>query len=398
MFRSIFAVFFVLGLSAFSNASGPSVWSVNTRAEIMRGDAHGVSIDDNGSITLAPKLTEVMKTDQPYIWSTAVDNSGNIYLGTGSDGKIFQVNTSGRGWMFADLPELNVSAMAIGRGGEIFAATSPDGKVYRITDAGKFEVYFDPKQKYIWSLAVLPDGALVVGTGENGRIYKVKASNAAPEASLLFDTSETHIISLAADKTGNIYAGTDPGGLVLRFGPDGKPFALLDTSLREVHDIALGPDNSIYALALGESAAAKPTESPTPVSTTETKPALPVLPAPPAKSHYELTSAKSAVYRILPDGSSDLIWASQSVAGFSLYAHQTGNGVLVGTSDKGRIYSITNDNRETLAVQTDANQISNLFIARGELFATSSNQGILYRLGSVTVTDGSYESSVLDAK
>jgi hypothetical protein len=64
--------FFLLILAIFVSsalASGPSVWSVNSRAEVMRGDARGVSIDDTGAITLAPKLTEVMKTDQPYIWS-----------------------------------------------------------------------------------------------------------------------------------------------------------------------------------------------------------------------------------------------------------------------------------------------------------------------------------------
>ena len=151
-------------------AVGPSVWSVNSRAEVLHGNAQGVSIGDTGAITLAPKLTEILKTEQPYIWSSAVDASGNIYLGTGADGKIFQVNTSGRGWMFSDLPELNVSAMAVGRGGELFAATSPDGKVYRVDSGGKFEVYFDPKQKYIWSLAAMPDGSLAVGTGENGII------------------------------------------------------------------------------------------------------------------------------------------------------------------------------------------------------------------------------------
>lgn len=398
MFKSISALFSVLILCGFVYGSGPSVWSVNTRAEVMRGDARGVSIDDTGSITLAPKLTEVMKTDQPYIWSTAVDNSGNIYLGTGSDGKIFQVNTSGRGMLYADLPELNVSAMVTGRSGELYAATSPDGKVYRILDSGKFDVYFDPKQKYIWSLAILPDGSLAVGTGENGRIYRVRSANAAADASLLFDTSETHIISLATDATGNLYAGTDPGGLVLRFGADGKPFALLDTSLREIKDIAVGQNGSVYALALGESAAAKPVESPAPLSATETKPVSPTMPEPAAKSRYELTAAKSAVYRILPDGGSDLIWASPNVAAFSLYPHQSGNGVLVGTSDKGRIYNITNDSRETLAVQTDANQISNIFAARGGLWATASNQGVLYRLGDEPVAEGSYESSVLDAK
>lgn len=387
---SIFAVLFALN----ATAGGPSVWSVNSRAEVMRGDAHGVSIDESGAITLAPKLTEVYRTDQPYVWSAVVDATGNVYLGTGGDGKIFRVDASGKGALFTDLTELNVSALALGREGELFAATSPDGKVYRIDSSGKAEVYFDPKQKYIWSLAALPDGSLAVGTGENGRLYKVRSAGQTPDAALLLDTSETHIISLAVDKNGDLYAGTDPDGIVLRFGSDGKAFALLDSLLREVHALSVGPDGSVYALALGESVVST---KPTTPSTTESKaPTATPTPAQPAKSRYDLTNAKSAVYRILPDGGSDLIWASTDVAAFSIYA--SANGALVGTSDKGRIYNVSNDGRETLSLQTEAGQISNILPGRGGLLATTSNQGLLYRFGIETVTEGTYESSVLDAK
>src|SRR5262249_50021484 len=112
---SMFAVVF----TANAVAIGPSIWSVNSRAEVLRGDAHGVSIDDTGAITLAPKLTEVFRTEQSYIWSSAVDAAGNVYLGTGSDGKIFKVDANGKGAMLADLTELNVSAIAIGKNGEL---------------------------------------------------------------------------------------------------------------------------------------------------------------------------------------------------------------------------------------------------------------------------------------
>ena len=386
----IFAALFALN----AIAGGPSVWSVNSRAEVMRGDAHGVSIDESGTITLAPKLTELYRTDQPYVWSGVVDAAGNVYLGTGGDGKIFKIDASGKGTLLTDLAELNVSALAVGRGGELFAASSPDGKVYRIDASGKADVYFDPKQKYIWSLAVLPDGSLAVGTGENGRLYKVRSAGQAPETALLLDTSETHIISLAVDKNGNLYAGTDPGGIVLRFGADGKAFAMLDSSLREIHALSVGSDGSVYALALGESVG---TTKPSTTSTTESKgPAATPAPVQPAKSRYDLTNAKSAVYRILPDGGNDLIWASNDVTAFSIYT--SANGVLLGTSEKGRIFDVTNDGRETLALQTEAGQISNIFPGRGGLLATTSNQGLLYRIGSDTVSEGSYESSVLDAK
>ena len=390
----------VLALSIF--AGDPSIWSVNTRADVLKGDARNVSIDSSGAITLAPKLIEVYKTEQPYIWSSAVDASGNVYLGTGGDGKIFKVTAAGTGSLFADLAEMNVTAVALGQNGDLFAATSPDGKVYKIDAAGKPTVFFDAKEKYIWSLAVMNDGSLAVGTGESGKIYRVRTANASPESSLLFDTSDSHIITLVVDKAGNLYAGTDSNGLVLKFGADGKPFALLDSPLREIHELAIGPDGSIYALALGESASAATAAAATPFATPESKTVSvnrsPATPEPPQKSRYDLSGAKSAVYRILPDGGSDVLWASATVTGFSLYAHQTGSGVMIGTSDKGRIYNIQNDGRETLALQTDASQISTIKSVGSNLYATSSNQGKLYKIGPETVAEGTYESAVLDAK
>ena len=51
--------------------------------------------------------------------------------------------------------------------------------------------------------------------------------------------AQTNITALRVDPTGNIIAGTDPGGLVLRVSPDGKVFTLFDSSLREIRDLAL---------------------------------------------------------------------------------------------------------------------------------------------------------------
>lgn len=397
-------LFLLFSITVIANAGDPVVWSVNSKSDVLKGEARGVSIDDTGAITLAPKLTEVYRTAQSYIWASVADSAGNVYLGTGGDGKVFKVDASGKGSLFADLSEMNVTAFAVAANGTLFAATSPDGKVYSISPAGKADVYFEPKEKYIWSLAALPDGSLAVGCGDSGKIYKVRSANATPESSLLFDSSETHIISLAVDKVGNLYAGSDSSGIVYRISPDGKPFALLDSPLREIHSLVVGPDNSVYALALGDSASATKAADATPATAaaeskgvTADKP-NPLTPETPAKSRYDLTAAKSAVYRITPDGGNDIIWASGSVIGFSLFAQPNASGVLLGTSDKGRIYGVTNEGRETLVVQTDANQISTMIGSGSGILATSSNPGSLYRVNSETSTEGTYESAVLDAK
>jgi hypothetical protein len=401
-----------------ARAGEPVIWETNSRADILKGEAHGVSVTDMGAFMLAPRFTQLFNTDQPYIWSSAADSAGNVYLGTGHDGRLYRVGTDGRGTLLYDAPELDVTALAIGRDGALYAGTSPDGKVYRIGPDGRAETYFDPPDKYIWSLAVLPDGALAVGTGDNGKLYRVRAAGAEPAASLLIDTNETHVISLAVDAQGQLIAGTDPGGLVLRISPEGKAFALLDASLREIHALATASDGSIYALALSDAAStsrgSSSTAAPAPQSsdsssgqgtTTVTITSIDDSGSsaqgaqqPQARSRNDLAQARSAVFRILPDGGTDVLWSSPSITAFAVAPAPQGGSVLVGTADKGRIYSVTDDGRDTLLLQSTEGQISS-FVMRGrEVFAASSNQGKLFRFGSELVTEGTYESPVQDAK
>src|SRR5216117_675268 len=242
------------GLSPIAFAGEPVVWEMSSRTELLKGEARGVSVTDNGVLTLAPSLSQLFNTEQAYVWSTAIDSAGNVYLGTGHDGKLFRVGPDGKGSLLYKAPELDVTALAIAKDGAVFAATSPDGKVYRVTADGKAEVYFDPSDKYIWSLAILNDGSLAVGTGDNGKLYRVRAAGAKPESSLLIATNQTHVMSLAVTPQGDLIAGTDPGGLVLRISPEGKAFALFDAHLREIHALAPSADGSIYALALSDAA------------------------------------------------------------------------------------------------------------------------------------------------
>ncbi|PYT01240.1 MAG: hypothetical protein DMF65_07920, partial [Acidobacteria bacterium] len=388
----------VLLTASKAQAGGPVVWETDSRAELMSGEAHGVSVTDTGALMLAPQFTQVFNTEQAYVWSSTADAAGNVYLGTGHDGKIFRVGADGKGALLYDAAELDVTALVVGRDGALYAGTSPDGKVYRITQDGKAELYFDPPDKYIWSLAVMSDGSLAVGTGDTGKLYRVRAAGAKPADSLLIDTNETHIISLAVDPKGNLIAGTDPGGLVLRVSPEGKAFALFDSPLREIHALALAPDGSIYALALSDAATStrqsSTTQATQSVSTTSAggtvtgtvtsveeggaqTVTIGAQPQAQARSRNDLQNVRSAVFRIMPDGGSDVLWSSPTVTAFSVAASPQSASVLVGTSDKGRIYSVTDDGRDTLLVQSSEDQISSLVVRGREVFAASSNQGKL---------------------
>ncbi len=393
-------------------AGGPVFWRISTRADIEKGDANGVSIADNGALTLAPAFTEVYDTKQAYVWAAVADNAGNVYLGTGHEGRVFKVDAAGKGSLLYKTSELDVMALAVDASGNVYAGTAPDGKVYKINARGEATVFFEPKTKYIWALAFDGQGRLLIGTGDKGVIYRVTPDG---KGSALIRTSQANITSLKVEANGNIIAGTDPGGLVLRISPEGKAFTLFDSAQKEIREIALGRDGSVYALALSESAgggagnAATPSSAPSaPMvisadeGVTVTISDIQILDSGSSSGAATTaassgTQAKSALYRIDANGVTDVVWSSNDVTAFTANVDDNGRA-LIGTGQKGRIYSALLHGKPSLQIQSTEGQSSRIVRTNaGQLYVASSNLGKLFKLGSSTVATGSYTSSVRDA-
>src|SRR5207302_4060458 len=244
-----------------------------TYDDFRKGKLSNVSLTSDDELILAPRFDLVFNTEQTLVWSTVADSKGNVYLGTGHDGKIFKIDPSGKGTMLADLPELDVLALAVDSKDVLYAGSSPDGKVYKIENGTPKEL-FDPHTKYIWSLVFDKQGRLLVGTGDKGVIYRVTPDG---NGTAFYNTDETHIVSMAIDKDGNLIAGGDPKGYIYRISPDGKAFVLYDSGMREIHSVAIGSNGTIYASAIsGESTVAPATVAPSTGSTSNSQPSVTV--------------------------------------------------------------------------------------------------------------------------
>jgi len=395
-------------------AAGPVFWEISKQQDVVKGDARGVSIAENGAIMLAPAYTLVYDTKEAYIWSSASDASGNIYLGTGHEGRIFKVERTGAGRLLLDTTELDVTAITADARGNVYAGTSPDGKVYKITPDGSHSVLYDPPDKYVWSLAYdEKTSALFVGTGDKGMIYRIDSSG---KASTFADTNETNIVTLALDQGGNLIAGTDPSGLVLRVSANGKTFALMDSPMQEIHSLTVARDGSIFALGINAQASAQRQATVGVSSTTslssegvitistddqETQGAAQTTDISGAlnqsRSRSRADGARSAVFRILPDGGSEVYWSASDAVSFALRPLADGR-VLVGTGNRGRIYSIAPDRTHMLLIQSPEDQTSTFLTVGDNVYATSSNLGRLYRIGREQVSEGTYTSPVRDTK
>src|SRR5438876_9524997 len=224
----------------------PQFWEIRTYDDFRKGKLTSLSLTTDDELVLAPKYQAVFNTEQTLIWSAVADSKGNVYLGTGHDGKIYKVDSSGKGAMLVDLTELDVLALAVDSKDVLYAGTSPDGKVYKIEN-GTAKEFFDPKTKYIWSLVFDKQGRLLVGTGDKGVIYRVTPDG---QGTSFYDTDETHVVSMAIDRDGNVIAGGDPKGYVYRISPEGKAFVLYDSGMGEIHYVAGGPNGTVYASAI----------------------------------------------------------------------------------------------------------------------------------------------------
>jgi hypothetical protein len=393
----------------------PQFWEIRTYDDFRKGKLTNLSLTSDDELILAPRFDMVFNTEQPLVWSTVADSKGNVYLGTGHNGKIFKVDPAGKGSMLADLAELDVLALAVDSKDVLYAGTSPDGKVYKIENGTAPKEFFDPKAKYIWSLVFDKQGRLLVGTGDKGIIYRVTADG---KGSTFYETDETHVVSMAIDRDGNVIAGGDPKGYVYRITPEGKAFVLYDSGLREIHSVAVAPNGTIYAAAVSSESGPAPSPSTTASSSSSSsaQPGITVTinsaapqditvvepleavsaDTPRSQTHHSGSdgNAQSTVLEIQPDGVVNTLWRSHDEMIFSVLPHD--GKLLFSTGTKGRIYSLEGPRNVTLVVESTEEQTTRLLAAGNRLYATSANIGKLFRLGDTLATNGTYESTVKD--
>jgi hypothetical protein len=389
-------------------------WEQNDISDFEHGNLNKLSVRSDGRLFLAPVVSEMLDSSTPYLWTVARDSKGNVYAGgggpTGSTAKLWVIDRAGKSKVLAELDGLEIHAVAVDARDRVYAATAPDGKIYRIIN-GKPDVFYDPHAKYIWAMAFSKSGDLYVATGDTGDIHKVTPDG---KGSVFFKTEETHARSLAIDANGNLIVGTEPGGLVIRVTAAGEGFILYQTPKREITAVAVAPDSTIYAAAVGNkstgvtpSAPPLPAPVPTPSAGPGSGAAAPGAmtvqarpipsPTPVLSSPAPSLSGGSEVYRIAADGSPRRIWSNAQDVAYALTVDPQGRP-LVGSGNKGNIYRLDSDIRHTLLVNLAPTQVTGFATgSNGELFAVTGNIGKVYRIGPDIEKSGTYESDPLDA-
>lgn len=411
------------------------------------GNFENVSLTSDGRLELAPAITNLASVTDPIIWAAVQDKKGNIYFGTGNEGKVYKLTPKGELSTFFQPNAVMVHALALDDDGRLYAATSPNGCVYRLDSDGRAEVFCNPGEPYVWTMVIGDDGYMYLATGDHGKILRVRVSGALPaKAETFCETKEANITTLTLDKDGNLLAGSSPHGYLYRIDKAGHPFVLFNSGDKEIKQIVVAPDGVIYASTFvsNPKSGGSPEEGPITIaispgeggmmssgmaigggSAHSEKFQLPKLGSSGAENDDEgdavVTIGESsssqnsdedggggedgksfgAIYRIATNGFAERYWTIPGEAVYSLLLLPDGT-LMAGTGEKGRIYEISDANHWKLLQETsDGAQVAALFTDNrhdDRIFAATSNPGNIYRLDLSLAQTGIYTSTPFDAK
>jgi sugar lactone lactonase YvrE len=409
-----------LSLAGNAAAGKVKVWHHNKPGDHDKAQFKGIVLSDTGTMRLSQRLKPLATLEATHVWAVVEDRAGNLYAGTGDEGKVYRVAPDGKTTVVHSGESTQVLSLAVdSRGETVYAGTGPTAQVVRIDRHGA-KVLCELHASYVWALALDPkSGALYAGTGPHGKVYRITPEG---KASVFYDTKQDHVLCLAVGPDGTVYAGTDRTGRVYRIDGKGKGFVLYQAPQSEVRTLSLG-DNALYvgtsgtkrrspggagstvsgatarlvkqstaaqAAALKEKGEPVANDKPAARSKEATKGSPASAPAMPA-------SGENSVYRIGPDGAVREVLRHKVLV---LSLLRDGKHFYVGTGMAGQVFDVDEATRERSEIaRLDHGQVLGLLRKKdGKVVVAAGDPGKLYVLEDAHVARGTVVSEVLDAK
>ncbi len=436
-----------VALSSFG--AGPKKWTHTSEADFRPGTFVNVVATNLGDLKLSRATRTLLEQDPRVstVYALAQTADGTVYVGTGPQGVLLSVKDGNVTTVATIADSVGIFSLAIDGNGKLLIGTGGElGKIYRLDEADKppVEIFTSPDVQYVWAMDVTQNGSIFAATGPNGQLVHIKPNG---EAAVLFDSTESNLLSLARGKENDLYVGTDPNGIVYRVdAATGAARVLFDANETEISALVLDAAGNLYAataqeVEAGESEAAseqigRPEESVTgvtvpitPAGDTAPPDPNPGRPEPEPRQepvgdveddkadaetveHDESATESSAstdaggfdaaeatgnaIYRIDPAGFVSEVFRGQTM----IYSLLEENGsLLAGTGTEGYVYQIRPGAGENIAIaKLDSDQVMAMLPTKGgQILLGLANSGAVASMSRGFANEGTFTSDVLDA-
>jgi outer membrane protein assembly factor BamB len=352
---------------------------------LFEGELEGAAVHSDGSVKAGAVTARTELENVPLAYSV-VQRGNTTFIGTGTNGVVYRFDGK-NAKPFANTGELLISSLAFGRDGALYAGTLPNGRIYRIdAKSGEMKRFSTPEgAKHIWALYYdKKRGQLIAGTGPEGKMFAIDSIGRAKE---LHKAEASHIMTLAGDGKGTIYAGTSDNALVLLIRPNDK--------VEVVHDF---PGNEVTALDYhdGKLAVAANTFKTAPGSQFK-PPAVGGAGATPVGPAARPRPGSGELWRVDADGRAEML-VSRKDTHFTAVQWGTDGAIYAGGGHEGRILRVEPDASYSIWVDVEERQILALDLrAKSPSFVTGDGAAI-YRVQSGTQRGAAWTSKALDAR
>ena len=379
-------------LETVFSSEQPIVWCAATSRDgsIYLGTGHQghvYRVDARGKSKLFWKAPEV------EVFAIAVAPDGVVYAGTSPHGKVYRFSKDGESEVLFDPEETYIWSLvfagqgngAVGLGGAaaLFVGTGDQGKIYRVDSGGKGEVYYETGQRHVVSMAIDREGLLLAGTDPNGILYRVERKG---KAFALYDSDLPEIRGLEVGPEGEIYAAAMGGGASQITQSVPATAFSTTTSVSPGVTLSVSPGS---APDLG-----KPKTDP---AKGQAIPQGTVTIVQPVISYAGME--KAALLRVGSDLSVRKLWTSKQENLLALRRTDFDDlALLFATDHRGRIYGLNDEREVTLVADVDQEQVTQLIAAGPGLILTTAHSGKLFRLDRGRAARGVYQSPIHDAK
>ena len=325
-----------------------------------------------------------------HIFAMATDVSGRLLAGiSGKKCRLCRFEAKKMETVFEPNDAKYIFAIAIDDGGNIYLGTGPEGKIYRLNPLGKKpRLVYDSRDKNILSLAIGQDGCIYAGSDSRGLVYKIDPRT--EKATVVYDSEQPEITALSFTEScksnGPLYAAATSAKIVqtqTQFAASsyGGPPAGRPEAQENEDDKSAGQDKGGRKLEIANTQ--KPVSS---------KPSQ----APPSALKGTKPSQASHIYKITQDGFATDVFSEAAV--FFCLAQQN-EKLLVGTGNSAQLFSIDPALEQQAVIYEDqqASQITAIVAADDKVYLGTANPAKLITLGSGFASEGTYTSDLIDA-
>lgn len=345
------------------------------------GDADASEKKADGKIIEASE-----RLSNQHIFAMSMDVAGRLLVGiSGDQCRLCRYETGRMETIFEPNDAKYIFDIETDNVGNIYLGTGPQGRVYVLDPSGKVaQLVYRGRDKNILSVAPSRDGFVYAGVDTRGLIYKINPRN--KTATVLYDSDEPEISALLAQDGvpapgGVLYAAATSAGVVqaeqkfaAQQGISGRP----ETRSPEGGKASAEGGTRLTVANTGTTATAKPPQPPRPTAR----------PAKPGSASY--------VYKIDKQGYVTEVFSEAAV--FLCVAGQDGK-ILVGSGNEARLYSVDPEaeRQSILYEDPEASQITAVKVSEQDIYIGTANPARLVLLSSNYASQGSYTSDLIDA-